>query len=61
MDLGDCPKIHDYALRADYERAASTRNLNYEFDVSGVFLIDKRERDNIEYQIGIGNVDSICC
>ncbi len=33
MDLGECAKIHEYALRADYERAAATRNLYYEIDV----------------------------
>jgi hypothetical protein len=32
--LGECTKIHEYALRADYERAASTRDLYYEMDVS---------------------------
>jgi len=30
--LGECTKIHEYALRADYERAAGTRNLDYEVD-----------------------------
>lgn len=25
--------MHEYALRADYERAAQTRNLSYELDV----------------------------
>ncbi|CAM2697806.1 unnamed protein product [Rotaria socialis] len=32
VDLGECTKIHEYALRADYERAATTRNLYYEMD-----------------------------
>jgi hypothetical protein len=32
--LGECTKIHEYALRADYERAAATRDLGYEMDVS---------------------------
>ncbi|CAF3665466.1 unnamed protein product [Rotaria sordida] len=32
VDLGECTKIHEYALRADYERAAATRDLYYEMD-----------------------------
>lgn len=32
VDLGECKKVHEYALRADYERAAATRNLRYEID-----------------------------
>lgn len=32
VDLGDCTKTHEYALRADYERAAGTRDLFYEID-----------------------------
>ena len=38
MDLGECPKRHEYALRADYERAAPTENLNYEHDVSSILI-----------------------
>jgi len=36
VDLGECTKVHEYALRADYERAAGSRNLYYEIDVSRV-------------------------
>lgn len=32
MDLGDCPNVHDLALRADYERAASTKDYYYDID-----------------------------
>lgn len=32
MDLGECPKIHDLALRADYQQA-STKNKDYFYDV----------------------------
>ncbi|CAF0995495.1 unnamed protein product [Adineta ricciae] len=32
VDMGECNKVHEYALRADYERAAATRNLYYEMD-----------------------------
>merc|ERR1712088_243548 len=31
MDLGECPKVHDLALRADFEAAA--RNKDYFYDV----------------------------
>lgn len=34
MDLGECPKLHDLALRADYEAASKTREYGYELDVS---------------------------
>ncbi|XP_026476474.1 putative RNA-binding protein Luc7-like 1 isoform X2 [Ctenocephalides felis] len=32
MDLGECPKIHDLALRADYEKAAKDRDYAYDID-----------------------------
>ena len=32
--LGACNKIHDPALRADYENAAQTREFGYDVDVS---------------------------
>lgn len=38
MDLGECPKIHDLALRADYEKAAKDRDYAYDIDVSYIFL-----------------------
>ena len=34
MDLGECPKIHDVALRADYEQASKNRDYYYDIDVS---------------------------
>lgn len=36
MDLGECSKIHDLALRADYEIASKERDLFFELDVSTV-------------------------
>lgn len=36
MDLGECSKIHDLALRADYEIASKERDLFFELDVSDV-------------------------
>lgn len=32
MDLGECPNIHDLALRADYELAAKTKDYSYDID-----------------------------
>ncbi|KAL8581068.1 putative RNA-binding protein Luc7-like 2 [Nucella lapillus] len=32
MDLGDCPSIHDLAYKADYERAAKSKDYYYDID-----------------------------
>lgn len=32
MDLGECPKIHDLALRADYENAQRSKDYFYDLD-----------------------------
>ncbi|KAF5282483.1 hypothetical protein FQR65_LT14292 [Abscondita terminalis] len=32
MDLGECPKIHDLALRADFEKAQSHKDYFYDLD-----------------------------
>lgn len=37
MDLGECPKIHDLALRADYEKAQAKKDYFYDLDVSFIF------------------------
>merc|ERR1712088_257092 len=34
MDLGECPKIHDLALRADYQQAASARDCFYDVEAT---------------------------
>ncbi len=34
MDLGECVKIHDLALRADYEIASKQQEYFFELDVS---------------------------
>lgn len=39
MDLGECSKIHDLALRADYEIASKERDLFFELDVSMVIIV----------------------
>lgn len=33
MDMGDCPKIHDPALRADFEKAQKDKDFFYDLDV----------------------------
>lgn len=42
MDLGECTKIHDLALRADYEIASKERDLFFELDVSNISSDGKR-------------------
>jgi len=32
MDLGECPNVHDLALRADYELAAKNKDYFYDID-----------------------------
>lgn len=34
MDIGECPKIHDNALRADFEKAQQKFDHYYDVDVS---------------------------
>ena len=34
MDLGECPKYHDVALRADFEAASKKKDYFYDIDVS---------------------------
>lgn len=34
MDIGECHKVHDLALRADYEAASKSKEYAYELDVS---------------------------
>lgn len=36
MDLGECPKYHDVALRADFETASKKKDYFYDIDVSCV-------------------------
>ncbi|XP_063708666.1 putative RNA-binding protein Luc7-like 2 isoform X2 [Culicoides brevitarsis] len=32
MDLGECPKVHDFGLRADYENAAKEKDYYYDVE-----------------------------
>lgn len=38
MDLGECPKVHDLAFRADYENAAKNKDYFYDIEVSIVIF-----------------------
>lgn len=37
MDLGECLKVHDLALRADYEIASKEQDFFFELDVCFIF------------------------
>ena len=39
MDLGECPKYYDLALKADYEMAAKDKDYYYDIDVSVTLVI----------------------
>lgn len=41
MDLGDCSKVHELALRADYQKAAKNKEYYYELDVSTVVGVEE--------------------
>lgn len=34
MDLGECPKVHDLALRADFDAASKSKDYYYDIEVS---------------------------
>ena len=34
MDLGECARIHNWALKADFENAQKERDYYYDIDVS---------------------------
>lgn len=38
MDIGECSKLHDVALKADYEKKSQRREYYFEFDVSFLFF-----------------------
>lgn len=39
MDLGECLKVHDLALRADYEIASKEQDFFFELDVCNFSLM----------------------
>lgn len=44
MDLGECPKIHDLALRADFEKAQQSKDYFYDLDVRRFFFFYNKFR-----------------
>ena len=42
MDLGECRKIHDLALRADYQLANKNKDYYFDVDVSFCFFLPRR-------------------
>lgn len=53
MDLGECPKIHDLALRADYANACKERDYFYDIDVSieKIMLLILRYRSSLTWRL----------
>lgn len=51
MDLGECPQIHDLALRADYEAAQRKKDHFYDIDVSNRLLHSSQTYDYPVYLI----------
>lgn len=50
MDLGECPKVHDHALRADFEAAQKIRDYFYDIDAMEhleEFIVDCDRRTEI--------------
>ncbi|XKL67222.1 hypothetical protein PGB90_010642 [Kerria lacca] len=53
MDLGECPKIHDLALRADYANASKERDYFYDIDATEhlqAFIADCDRRTELAKQ-----------
>ena len=38
MDIGECPKLHELALRADFENASKTKDYYYDVEVNSKFI-----------------------
>jgi len=50
MDLGECPKVHDHALRADFDTASKERDYFYDIDAMEhleEFILDCDRRTEI--------------
>ena len=39
MDLGECPKVHSEALRADFDEANKKKNYGFEKEVIFLFCV----------------------
>lgn len=48
MDIGECEKIHDLALRADYEQASESKDYGYQVDVS---ISHAAPANHVQYQL----------
>lgn len=46
MDLGECPKLHDLALRADYEKAAKHKDHYYDIEVIDISILFEVKIEN---------------
>lgn len=46
MDLGQCPKLHDLALRPDFEKASKTKDYYYDVEVSFTFTYKRLNNNN---------------
>nr|XP_036850453.1 putative RNA-binding protein Luc7-like 2 [Manis javanica] len=57
MDLGECLKVHDLALRADYEIASKEQDFFFELDVCD-FISTSQAREVMDDIVGSGN--SMC-
>ena len=44
MDLGECVKVHDLALRADFEIASKQQEYFFELDVSFAAVVETPRR-----------------
>ena len=49
MDIGECHRNHDLALRADYQAASKDREYGYELDVSIFSLKLNNLKRSIEF------------
>ena len=52
MDLGECPRVHDLALRADYQLAAKDKDYFYDVDVSIVTIRKQDTQKPDTFEIG---------
>ena len=55
MDLGPCNKIHEAALKADFELASRKRDYGYDVDVSRVHV--KAKAEVLEVRLVILDID----
>ena len=49
MDLGQCPKLHDLALRPDFEKASKTKDYYYDVEVSVIIIYKSSYNKKLYY------------